>query len=75
MSRDAREGEHVEAAAWKSTNLHGKERRGDLASRRKPDRGKIQFPHCPGEMPVLGKKLEGHPVPEQVKERKPREVI
>jgi hypothetical protein len=35
VSREAREGEQVEAAAWKSTNLHEKERYQDSASHRR----------------------------------------
>lgn len=74
VSREAREGEQVEAAAWKSTNLHRKESDRHLSNHRKPNPEKTQFPLSSGHSSV-GEKLQRHPATEQIRKMKPREVM
>lgn len=54
VSREAREGEQVEAAAWKSTNLHGKKRDWGPSIHREPKQEKFSSHPVP-RIPGLGK--------------------
>lgn len=69
MSREAREGEQVEAAAWKSTNLHGRKSDGALSSHRKPTQEERRIPISSWDS-CAGEKLKDDWVAEQVRKRK-----
>lgn len=70
MSRAAREGEQVDAAAWKSTNLRGEESDGGRPDHRKPGQEGLN-PWGPS----AGKKLQDPPAVGQVKKMKPRDAL
>lgn len=73
MSREALEGEQVEAAAWKSTNLHRKKGDGvPLSPESQTERNSIptQSPGSQG-----WEKLQDHPAKGQVRKMKLRRVV